>query len=87
MLTGIGRMEMRVRDLDACRAFYGGAMGLTELASGGRGGGRSATFVVGESVLECIEDPNAVVGEAADRRGEGLGGGAGVGEPFRIVRR
>ena len=38
-------------------------MGLTEWgASGGRGGGRSATFVVGESVLECIEDPDAVVG-------------------------
>ena len=63
MLTGIGRMEMRVRDLDACRAFYRDAMGLTEWgAPGGRGGGRSATFVVGESVLECIEDPDAVVG-------------------------
>ena len=63
MLTGIGRMEMRVRDLDACRAFYRDAMGLTEFgASGGRGGGRSASFVVGDSVLECIEDPDAVVG-------------------------
>ena len=63
MLTGIGRIEMRVRDLDACRAFYRDAMGLTEWgASGGRGGGRSATFVVGGSVLECIEDPDAVVG-------------------------
>ena len=62
MLTGIGRMEMRVLDLDACRAFYRDAMGLTELASGGRGGGRSAAFVVGDSVLECIEDPDAVVG-------------------------
>ena len=38
-------------------------MGLTEFgASGGRDGGRSSTFVVGESVLECIEDPDAVVG-------------------------
>ncbi len=63
MLTGIGRIEMRVRDLDACRAFYGGAMGLTEWgASEGRGGARSAAFVVGESVLECVGDPGAVVG-------------------------
>lgn len=63
MLTGIGRMEMRVRDLDACRAFYRDAMGLTEWGtSGDRGGGRSTAFVVGESVLECIEDPDAVVG-------------------------
>ena len=63
MLTGIGRMEMRVRDLEACRAFYRDAMGLTEWgASGGRDGARSSTFVVGESVLECIEDPDAVVG-------------------------
>ena len=63
MLTGIGRIEMRVLDLDACRAFYRDAMGLTEFgASGDRDGARSSTFVVGESVLECIEDPDAVVG-------------------------
>ena len=63
MLTGIGRIEMRVLDLDACRAFYRDAMGLTEWgAPGGRGGARSSTFVVGDSVLECIEDPDAVVG-------------------------
>ena len=63
MLTGIGRIEMRVRDLDACRGFYGGAMGLTEWgARGRREGARAAVYVVGESVLECIEDPGAVVG-------------------------
>ena len=36
MLTGIGRIEMRVRDLDACRAFYRDAMGLTEWGASGR---------------------------------------------------
>jgi catechol 2,3-dioxygenase-like lactoylglutathione lyase family enzyme len=61
MLNGIGHLEMRVRDLDACRAMYGGQLGLQEVAHGaGPGGGMISMFAIGDSVLELHEDPDAV---------------------------
>ena len=61
MLTGVGHLEMRVRDLDACRDLYGEQLGLHEAAYGaGADGGRVSMFGVGDSVLELHEDPDAV---------------------------
>ena len=34
MLTGISHLEMRVRDLEACRILYGRELGLEELGHG-----------------------------------------------------
>ena len=61
MLTGIGHLEMRVRDLAACRAIYGEQLGLQEFAHGaGADGDRVSMYAIGDSVLELHEDPNAV---------------------------
>ena len=63
MLTGIGRLQMRVMDLAACSKFYGNVLGLPEIARGtGAGGRAAAAFAVGPSVLEIQEDPGAVSG-------------------------
>lgn len=74
MLTGIAHLEMRVRDLAACRTLYGEQLGLKELAHGaGRHGDRVSMFATGESVLELHEDADAVTsllpsGERKDPR-------------------
>ena len=61
LLTGIAHLEMRVRDLDACRALYGEQLGLKETAHGvGPHGDRVSMFATGDSVLELHEDPSAV---------------------------
>ncbi len=61
MLTGIAHLEMRVRDLAACRTLYGEQLGLKELAHGvGPHGDRVSMFAIGDSVLELCEDPDAV---------------------------
>jgi catechol 2,3-dioxygenase-like lactoylglutathione lyase family enzyme len=61
MLTGVGHLEMRVRDFTACRAFYGPVLGLPEIAHGvGVEGLRTSMFATGASVLEMHEDPLAV---------------------------
>ena len=61
MLTAIGHVEMRVRDIDRCRATYGAGLGFREIAYGSDADGhRICLFAVGPSVLELHEDPNAV---------------------------
>ena len=61
MLTGIGHLEMRVRDLAACRAIYGEQLGLQEVAHGaGAEGDRVSMFAIGDSLLELHEDHDAV---------------------------
>ena len=61
MLTGIAHLEMRVRDLAACRTLYGKQLGLEELAHGaGPHGDRVSMFAIGDSVLELHEDADAV---------------------------
>ena len=47
MLTGIAHLEMRVRDLAACRSLYGEQLGLEELAFGDV----LSIFAIGDSVL------------------------------------
>ena len=62
MLTGIAHLQMHVRDLAACRRIYGGQLDLQELASAVDAHGRGVSmFATGASVLELIEDPDAVV--------------------------
>jgi len=61
MLNGIGHLEMRVRDLAACRSLYGELLGLQEVAHGvGVHGDRVSMFAIGDSVLELHEDLDAV---------------------------
>ena len=63
MLTGIGHLQMRVLDLNACRRFYGDAIGLEEVGYGvDQDGSPTALFAVGSSVLELVEDAHAVHG-------------------------
>jgi len=69
MLTGIAHLEMRVRDLAACRSLYGEQLGLEELAYGDG----LSMFAIGDSVLELHEDADAVTsllpsGERKDPR-------------------
>lgn len=61
MLTGIGHIEMHVRDLAACRTLYGEQLGLTEVAHGlGPNGDAVSMFAIGDSILELHEDADAV---------------------------
>jgi catechol 2,3-dioxygenase-like lactoylglutathione lyase family enzyme len=61
MLTGIGHLQMHVRDLAACRALYGEQLGLTEIAHGeGPDGDQLSMFCIGDSILELHEDAHAV---------------------------
>ena len=61
MLTGISHLEMRVRDLEACRILYGRELGLEELGHGvDPHGERVAVFATGASILELHEDAGAV---------------------------
>ena len=61
MLTGIGHLQMHVRDLAACRALYGEQLGLTEIARGeGPDGDQLSMFCIGDSILELHEDADAV---------------------------
>ena len=63
MITGIGHVEMTVRDIAACSEVYGKELGFEELARGeGADGGQIAMFVCGTSVLELRENPDAVNG-------------------------
>ena len=63
MLTGLAHVEMRVRDLASCRAFYRDALGLTEIAHDqGSDGAPTSLFATGSSFLECHQDPDATTG-------------------------
>ena len=74
MITGIAYVEMRVRDLDGCRAIYGREMGLTEVqdttavltekgewvsSASAESGDRESILQVGDSFLVLHEDAEA----------------------------
>jgi len=62
MLTEIGHVVLRTRDLAACRKLYGTELGLEEIAYGRSSDGREvAMFRLGPSILELEEDPSAPI--------------------------
>ena len=86
MITGIGHVEMTVRDIAACSEVYGKELGFEELARGeGADGGQIAMFVCGTSVLELRENPDAVNGFLPSGEKKGPHGRAGLGRPFRFL--
>ncbi len=61
MLEQIGHVVMVVRDLTACRALYGGELGLAEIGQGmGADGREMCMFSIGPSILEIQATGNAV---------------------------
>lgn len=64
MLTQIGHVVFAVRDLEACRSFYGDQLGLRQVGRGVDGDGRDGyCFSIGPSVLEMRHDPEAPRGD------------------------
>ena len=57
MLLQLNHMVMRVRDLAACRAVYGGPFGLEEIGEGAGPEQKVAFFRVGPTLLELRQEP------------------------------